>query len=841
MRRLASVLIILLHVSRSTTEDSISPWDPPGSTSFIGNFNGCLCREYTSTYATCYNPENCRRFPRNFRTGLNRFRLATTSVENITIADLDNLTNIEALEIEANKDLKWIESGAFSRMTRLKSLSISYNSNLQYLEEDVFEGLINLENLSIRQNSFDHVKNFSFSLKSRFMPNLRKLELIDLRCMTVDKDDFRNLNGSLVEEFNLIDSQVEYIHPDALLPLTNLKVLNLGENLINASVLIALLDHLTLNNITLNTLSLYGWGFKKYVPKEVLEIISKSRIKELILSKNQFDIISDDLFPYMPDLQILHLNEVLLSNFTFNAFSKLPNLRTLCLTKNKFPSIPKGAPAQNLKELVVTQEARYFTLDNDTFVNMSGLEKLDLSSNNIRKIPKGSFTGLQNLQYLNLKNSTIFYIDIGSFDGLTSLKFLSLERNPFPNRTFCPEVFAGLRNLEELELAYCAITHLPLDIFKRLPSLRRLDLNRNQIKTIDSVVFSPLTRLEWINLSWNMLSAWSTRLFKHNPKMTALYVNNNKITHFTKAILEDILVLDTLDLSGNLFNCVCSNFKVFSNLNRSTMSHILSLLNQMPNTKCVTEKFTDYTIMEYFNKTYLGNECKLMPNDILLDYLIPSIVLLIICALTAIILYIYRWHIRYWIFLTKMFLSRRAQFNRSVSLEGHDNYLYDAFVSYSSEDRNFVVRLVAMLENYEPFLKLCVYERDFEIGTFISESVLECVSRSRKTLLIISNSYIKSQWCRWEAQVAENHRLFFENEYGECVNDSIIMVKLGTISQANLSPMLKYLMKTRIYLQWDSDDSKQRQFWEKLRNALAPPVNVYAVKKEETISGDTKD
>ncbi|KAK9719939.1 TIR domain [Popillia japonica] len=823
MRRLASVLIILLHVSRSTTEDSISPWDPPGSTSFIGNFNGCLCREYTSTYATCYNPENCRRFPRNFRTGLNRFRLATTSVENITIADLDNLTNIEALEIEANKDLKWIESGAFSRMTRLKSLSISYNSNLQYLEEDVFEGLINLENLSIRQNSFDHVKNFSFSLKSRFMPNLRKLELIDLRCMTVDKDDFRNLNGSLVEEFNLIDSQVEYIHPDALLPLTNLKVLNLGENLINASVLIALLDHLTLNNITLNTLSLYGWGFKKYVPKEVLEIISKSRIKELILSKNQFDIISDDLFPYMPDLQILHLNEVLLSNFTFNAFSKLPNLRTLCLTKNKFPSIPKGAPAQNLKELVVTQEARYFTLDNDTFVNMSGLEKLDLSSNNIRKIPKGSFT------------------DIGSFDGLTSLKFLSLERNPFPNRTFCPEVFAGLRNLEELELAYCAITHLPLDIFKRLPSLRRLDLNRNQIKTIDSVVFSPLTRLEWINLSWNMLSAWSTRLFKHNPKMTALYVNNNKITHFTKAILEDILVLDTLDLSGNLFNCVCSNFKVFSNLNRSTMSHILSLLNQMPNTKCVTEKFTDYTIMEYFNKTYLGNECKLMPNDILLDYLIPSIVLLIICALTAIILYIYRWHIRYWIFLTKMFLSRRAQFNRSVSLEGHDNYLYDAFVSYSSEDRNFVVRLVAMLENYEPFLKLCVYERDFEIGTFISESVLECVSRSRKTLLIISNSYIKSQWCRWEAQVAENHRLFFENEYGECVNDSIIMVKLGTISQANLSPMLKYLMKTRIYLQWDSDDSKQRQFWEKLRNALAPPVNVYAVKKEETISGDTKD
>jgi hypothetical protein len=152
--------------------------------------------------------------------------------------------------------------------------------------------------------------------------------------------------------------------------------------------------------------------------------------------------------------------------------------------------------------------------------------------------------------------------------------------------------------------------------------------------------------------------------------------------------------------------------------------------------------------------------------------------------------------------------------------------MYDAFVSYSSEDRNFVIRLVTMLENYSPFIKLCVYERDFEIGSMISESVLESVAKSRKTLLVISDSYAKSQWCRWESQIAEHHRIFFQNENGEYVDDSLILIKLGPVSESHLTPTLKYLLKTRIYLQWSGEEKKQKVFWEKLRAALAPPSEI---------------
>ncbi|KRT82818.1 hypothetical protein AMK59_4773, partial [Oryctes borbonicus] len=638
MQILASLLILTsllsLQVPKINSQYSTPPWDSSENTKYLGNFDGCLCRQYiTQRYTTCYDPENCRRFPRSFKPNFPEFKLATTGVENITVGDLGNCTVLEILKIEANKELKWIEEGAFVNMTKLKSLSISYNSNLQYLEGDVFEGLVGLENLTIRHNNFENIRSFSTSLQSRFMPNLKRLELNELRCTSIMEDDFQYLEGSSLVELDLVDSQVEYIHPKALLPLKNLKVLNLGENLINTSVLIDILEEFTLNNVSLRTLSLYGWGFRKYVPKDVLATIANSTITELVLSKNQFDVIFDGVFPYMPGIEILHLNYVLLSNFTFSAFSKLPKLRTLCLTGNKFQLIPKGEPClRNLKELVVRRAGLYFNLENDTFANMTGLERLDLSCNNIRKFPRNSFRGLINLRYMNLKNSTIFFLDDRIFEELKSLTFLSLETNPFPNRTFTREIFYGLENLEELELGYCAIEKLPEHIFKYLIGLKRLDLRGNRLKMLSPVVFLPLMQLEILHLGWNVLSSWNINIFSQNHNMKDLILNNNKLTHFTQAMLEDISSLVNLDMSRNLFNCQCRNFRAFSHLNESLSFHILDLF-KVPNTKCVTERYTDFTIVEYYNKKYLGPECTKTLTDIFTDYILPLLIVFIIIML----------------------------------------------------------------------------------------------------------------------------------------------------------------------------------------------------------------
>lgn len=50
--------------------------------------------------------------------------------------------------------------------------------------------------------------------------------------------------------------------------------------------------------------------------------------------------------------------------------------------------------------------------------------------------------------------------------------------------------------------------------------------------------------------------------------------------------------------------------------------------------------------------------------------------------------------------------------------------VFDAFISYSQLDENFVHSLVRELENGSPAFKLCVHERDFIPGRLIASSVI---------------------------------------------------------------------------------------------------------------------
>jgi hypothetical protein len=182
------------------------------------------------------------------------------------------------------------------------------------------------------------------------------------------------------------------------------------------------------------------------------------------------------------------------------------------------------------------------------------------------------------------------------------------------------------------------------------------------------------------------------------------------------------------------------------------------------------------------------------------------------------LLFYFRWHVRYWIFLTRQYFGHNHFPGRSKR-ESSGGYKYDAFVSYSNEDRSFVVRLTAMLEKQPPYLNLCVFERDFNIGDVISETVISSVEASRRTILVLSDAYARSKWCLWEMYIAEHKKIFFKGNASD--PDPLVIIKLGDISDSLMTPTLRYLMKTRIYLEWSPDPRKQKIFWPKLRGALS--------------------
>lgn len=79
---------------------------------------------------------------------------------------------------------------------------------------------------------------------------------------------------------------------------------------------------------------------------------------------------------------------------------------------------------------------------------------------------------------------------------------------------------------------------------------------------------------------------------------------------------------------------------------------------------------------------------------------------------------------------------------------------YDAFVSYSSRDRDWVNQyLLRPLESAS--IRVCIDYRDFEIGVPSLVNMERAVERSRKTLLVLTPNWVQSEWTEFESLLAQ--------------------------------------------------------------------------------------
>jgi Leucine-rich repeat (LRR) protein len=782
----------------------------------------------------CDGESGCKRFPSALNTTAPVVQLQNTVLTALHKGDLENLTHLVELEIDHNSHLSLIEPGTFEGMASLRNLSISYNENLTHLEAGVFNGLYNLWELRMKKCGFFDMGLLAPALAPSSLPSLQKLVLDETPLQKIASNDFVPMNGSSLQHLHLIACQLDFIHPSALLPLRQLRALLLGQNTLNSSTITEMVSHLAGEGVPLYLLSLYGMGFLRRPPMDVMKAVADSNITHLVLARNQFQKLEPGSFPPMPRLQYLDLREVVATDLKPGTLSPriMPNLRTLLFGGNVLSGVVPGVLVPQLESLDLSANygdpltQSYFDVSEGSFVNMTKLSFLNLSYNNLRRVSTETFRGLENLnRHLGLKNASIYHLEEGAFESLGRLEFLNLENNPFPRLYNITEaMFRGLYNLKVLLLSGCEISFLAPDVFSYLPNLEYLSLHDNQLTALSPALFASLPHLIGIDLSDNQLAYTrnaSQRLFENNTELEVVFLSRNKLTSLNPVMLEDAVFLTRLEIYDNNMLCQCMPFLSTKRwLNKRNLTLLDMNIAGLSSLRCFSpDESMNRPVTEYIDS--LGDDCLLPPSEVSLTiWIIVLLVTFFVLSFAVVALaYHYRSFIRYWIFLARMDIWRRGL--RSKACESYNDYQYDAFVSYSNEDRNFVVRLVAMLENYEPFFKLCVYERDFEIGSVISESVLQSVALSRRTLLVISDAFARSQWCRWELQLAENHRLFLrdQNEGG----DPLILIKLGEVTEAHMTPTLKYLLRTRVYLEWDSEPSKQRQFWDKLRTALAPP------------------
>lgn len=170
------------------------------------------------------------------------------------------------------------------------------------------------------------------------------------------------------------------------------------------------------------------------------------------------------------------------------------NTTAINLSKNKIKVIPMGS-----------------------FSQLTGLQRLDLSQNQLVFLKGGEFRGLDVLDFLNLTCNIISQIHSNAFDGLTRLQTLFLTHNRLV--TIPPGIFNSLPAIKEVNMSLNMLKDFSCGDSGGSSTLLRLDLLANNIQRVNVSCFPAL---EYIRLSNNSKLELQADVFASNPRLQSL-------------------------------------------------------------------------------------------------------------------------------------------------------------------------------------------------------------------------------------------------------------------------------------------------------------------------------
>ncbi|XP_058681802.1 leucine-rich repeat-containing G-protein coupled receptor 5-like [Poecile atricapillus] len=203
---------------------------------------------------------------------------------------------------------------------------------------------------------------------------------------------------------------------------------------------------------------------------------------------------------------------------------------------------------------------------------------LDLSMNNITKLPSNPVHNLRFLEELRLAGNGLTYIPKGAFAGLFSLKVLMLQNNQL--RQVPTEALQNLRSLQSLRLDANHINYVPPNCFNGLVSLRHLWLDDNSLTEIPVQAFRSLPALQAMTLALNKIHYIPDYAFGNLSSLVVLHLHNNRIYSLGKKCFDGLHSLETLDLNYNSLDEFPTAIRTLTNLKELDLSY--NLLEDLP-------------------------------------------------------------------------------------------------------------------------------------------------------------------------------------------------------------------------------------------------------------------
>lgn len=298
--------------------------------------------------------------------------------------------------------------------------------------------------------------------------NIKSLKILDVSHNKIRKwsdvhSDAINTTSAL-EELNLSYNPIRYINQSTYLASTSLKVLKMqGCSLIHIpDTFLTKLTKLNSFIISGNDLSYRGIQLKSdtvetldvsYCGLELINLTYLSSLKFINLTGNYISKILPRYFNSAM-LKVLDLHNNTIKSIDKNAFNNLPAMEALNLSTNTFTNLHPETFNYN-KMLKTLKLSRTYMTQLIRF-NISTLENLDFSVNEIQYFTADNLKLMPSLKYLKLDKNLITRLP----KRIISTSLLHLDLSTCKITDITNETFAFLPNLEELHIAGNRLTGL---------------------------------------------------------------------------------------------------------------------------------------------------------------------------------------------------------------------------------------------------------------------------------------------------------------------------------------------------------------------------------------------
>lgn len=352
---------------------------------------------------------------------------------------------------------------------------------------------------------------------------------------------FKSIGLKRVSSIKIVNSHIEYIHPnafDGLIELYSVNLTNSGIDMIHPNTFA---DNQKLRLLSLSGNDLHAMQQPKSPFTDYM--LKSSSLEELDLSNCKLSRMLPTAFSQLQNIVYINLADNQLRTLPEQIFQNVETIEELDLSSNSIETLPKtifnntSLSILNMKYNEITTKLDFITND---------MQKLDLSYNKMTYVNNMMFSKTTGLTSLVLKGNTIRKIHEAAFISLIELRHIDLSFNDLEQISSL--VFINNRELDVIRMNdNPRLKKLPLEGFENHYggfNVYYFDVSNCDLDELGDKTFATMPHLSTLNLSWNNIENIGKGLLVYLTKLIELDLSNNLITDD----LDDLVFLHNKNL-----------------------------------------------------------------------------------------------------------------------------------------------------------------------------------------------------------------------------------------------------------------------------------------------------